>query len=295
MRNPSVSAVIFLTALFAVCGCAEKNEEILARVGEVNITLDDFNRQVENLPKHYKNIVSEQKREFLQDLIMQELFYNAALANGIENFPEVKELIKEANKKIIISRYLKENVDDKIEITETELKRYYDEHSEDFMMPERWRAVHILVDTEEESRQIKAMLEEGASFEELAKSRSIDASAKDGGDVGYFSKGQLIPEFEDACLSLEVGEMSDVVKTKLGYHIIRLMESKPPEVQEFATVKRLIKKEMEQERKKEFLREITKRLRADTEIVLNEELLEKLDTDKSGDFRESPEQTDEGI
>lgn len=282
--------VIFLlvSVTFLLNGCAKRGEKMLAKVNDKSITLREFNKRVERLPKSYQEIIKGQRRQFLEDLIDEELLYEEALKSKIDKNPETQEVIAEAKKKILISRLIKERADDKISIPERDIEKYYNEHSEDFMLPERWRASHILVDTPEEAEQIKQKINQGESFENLAKEKSKDAAAKQGGDVGYFTKGQLIPEFEQACFGLEVGEISGIVKTKFGYHIIKLTERKNPEVQNFSAVKDLIKKEMEREQKKKLLQELMANLKNSARITINEKFFEEstAPTDKEPEVSE---------
>jgi peptidyl-prolyl cis-trans isomerase C len=265
--------IVILFITFLLNGCGEKNKTVLARINGDVITLEDFNKRISRLPGYYQEIIKGQKAQFLDDIIMEDLLYKEALKSKIDRDPETKEVIAEAKKKILVSRLIKDRVDDKISAFDQDIRKYYDEHSEEFMLPERWRASHILVDTQEEAEAIKERLNQGASFEELAKEKSKDATSQQGGDVGYFSKGQLIPEFEGVCLSLEVGEISDIVKTKFGYHIIKLTDKKSPEVQEFSSVKELIKKELERDKKKQLLEALMNNLRRDVKITVNKKLI----------------------
>jgi len=257
-------------------GCGKKSENVVAKINNKVITLEEFNGKIERLPKHYQDIIKGQKKRFLDDVIAEELLYDEALRSKIDGNPETKEVIEEAKRTIIVSRLIKDKVDDKVSVPEEEIKKYYDEHSEEFMLPERWRASHILVDTLEEAKDIKAKLDQGGSFEEFVKERSKDTTAKQGGDIGYFAKGQLIPEFENASFSLELGQISDIVKTQFGYHIIKLTDRKGPEVQEFSAVKELIKKELEREQKKQILEKLMNDLRKGAKITINEKLLEDI-------------------
>jgi peptidyl-prolyl cis-trans isomerase C len=266
---------MFIIIFWGVKGCSKKPNEILARIDDKIITLEEFNKRIDRLPKHYQDIAKTQKAKFLDDIIMEELLYKEALRSKIDKDPETQEVIAEARKKILISRLIKDRVEDKVFVSEEELKKYYDEHSEEFILPERWRASHILVDTLEEAEEIKDLLSQGLPFEKLAEERSKDATSKQSGDVGYFSKGQLIPEFEQTCFKLDVGEISDIVKTQFGYHIVKLTDRKSPEVQEFSVVKELIKKELEREQKKKLLEELADNLRSNAKIIINQVLLEE--------------------
>lgn len=115
----------------------------------------------------------------------------------------------------------------KIEVTDEEIKTYYEENKDTFTEPEQVHASHILLETEEEANEILAQLNEGADFAELAKEHSKDpGSAQNGGDLGFFGRGEMVPEFEEAAFSLEVGEMSGVVESEHGYHIIKVTDKK---------------------------------------------------------------------
>lgn len=269
-----VLLVLCVFIAFPLSGCAKKGGEMLARVDDRVITLGEFNKKIEKLPAHYQEMIKGKKAEFLNDIIMEELLYNEALRSNIDKDPEVIDLISEAEKKIIVSRLVQKRVNDKISVLEEDIKKYYDEHSEDFMMPERWRASHILVSTAEEAEEVKEKLAQGVPFDEFADEISKDSASKGkGGDVGYFSKGQFIPEFEEACFALEVGETSDVIKTQFGYHVIKLTEKKSPEVQELSKVGELIKKDMEKESMKQLFEGLTNDLKSKAKITINEELL----------------------
>ena len=272
--------VLFISMALALSACGNKDRKVLARINDEVITLEEFNNDIERLPKHYQDMIVGQKKKFLDEIIKEELLYKEALKSNIDKDTETQELIAEARKKILVSSLIKSRVDNKAFLSEDDLREYYDQHSEEFMLPERWRASHIVVDTPEEAREIREKLNEGVSFEELAENRSKDATAKEGGDIGYFSKGQLIPEFQNACFELKIGQISDVVETPFGYHVIKLTDKKNPEVQEFSSVKELIRKELERTQKRELLDELITDLRNDAKITINEELIEETPEEK---------------
>jgi len=273
MTKAALTAIL-ATAALALMGCGNKGGDVLARINDKVMTLGEFNQRIERLPKHYRDIITGQKKKFLDELIKEELLHEEALKLGIGKDEETREVIEEAKRKIIISRLIKNEVDDKVSVSDEEIKSYYDGRSEEFMLPERWRASHILVDTLDEAEEIKERLNQGAAFEELARERSIDTTAKREGDVGYFSKGQLVREFEDTCFALEVGEISDIVKTKFGYHIIKLTERKSPELQEFEKVEGLIKKELSREKRQGLLDKLIKGLEDKAKVTVHEELID---------------------
>ena len=124
-----------------------------------------------------------------------------------------------------------------VETTEEELAAYFEENRDTYSTEEQVRAAHILVSTQEEAEEILAELEGGADFGELAKERSIDTgSGADGGELGWFGRGQMVSEFEDAAFALEVGQTSGIVESQYGFHIILLEEHQDAYEPELADV-----------------------------------------------------------
>ena len=126
-------------------------------------------------------------------------------------------------------------------VTGQQIERSYNDNIQQYSTPEQVRASHILLKTEgkddaavkKQAEDLLAQIKKGASFEELAKKNSQDeASAAKGGDLDFFNKGQMVPEFDKAAFSLPLGQLSDLVKTSFGYHIIKVTERKPASTQD---------------------------------------------------------------
>lgn len=275
MMKKTALLLLAVAIFVSLAGCGSKDSRVLAKVDDQVITVKEFNDKIDRLPSQYKDIISSQKRKFLDDIIMEELLYKKAINDKIDKERETQDVIKEAAKKIIIARLIEKEVEKKVSVTDDEARRYYDEHSEEFLLPERWRASHILVDTLTEANDIETKLKSGASFEELAKEYSKDPTAKIGGDIGYFSKGQLVADFEKECFVLKVGEISQPVKTQFGYHIIKLTDKKDPSVQDFEGVKELIKRELARNKKKDILAGIMADLKKKAKISINEKVADQ--------------------
>jgi peptidyl-prolyl cis-trans isomerase C len=254
-------------------GSAAGAKDVVATVGNEKITLNEVDEKIAKMPPYYQSMLKDRKKELVEDLVLEKLFYNEAKVKGLENDKEVKELLAEARKKIIISKFIKDEIENKAAITDKEVQDYYDSHKEEFSIPERWRASHILVKTEQEAKGILDELSKGKSFEELAKEKSQDVSAKKGGDLGYFAKGQMVPEFEEAVIKLEVGQTSGIVKTQFGYHVIRLTDKKPPEAQQLKDVEARIKNELLTKKRREIFDKLVADLKSRTKTTINESLL----------------------
>lgn len=248
IMNRRIRVLIFITS-FSVClaGCGSKlsgQDKILVTVGNKFITLNNFKQKLLKLPSYYQGMAEKNKKTLLDDMIVEALFLEDAVRKGIDRDKEVRDILKEAKKKIIIAKFMKTEIDDKIKISEEDMKKYYEDHKDEYKKPEMWRASHILVATEAEAKDILAALSGGKKFQELAKERSIDATAARGGDVGYFRKGQVVPEFENACFALDVGQTSGIVHTQFGYHIIKLTDKKAESQQSFEEAKPMIENDL---------------------------------------------------
>ncbi len=191
------------------------------------------------------------------EAINQKLDEYVVLVGGKENFDNylktngiTEDKFRSDIKKMETAEAYREKVMGEMKIDEKEEKKYFEDHKEEL---EQVRARHILVETEEEAKAIKAELDKGGNFEELAKEKSKDTgSAINGGDLDYFSRGKMIKEFSDVAFSLEKGKVSDIVKTDYGYHIIKLEDKKDT----FETLKDNIEDILKHEKYEEELKKL---------------------------------------
>lgn len=192
--------------------------------------------------------------EILEQNMMSEEDLDALLKEGGMTMKEIRDSDK---MQITINKLLEQEVYSKIPVNESEIKEYYDNMI---------RASHILVASEEEAKKILGELKNGADFEELAKENSIDTiSGVRGGDLGEFGKGQMVPEFEDAAFNLKVGEISGIVVTDYGYHIIKRTEKNLT----YEEIKDKIKDLLSAPKQEEAYRNYVADLRAKAKIVIN--------------------------
>ncbi|MBU3179531.1 peptidylprolyl isomerase [Clostridium estertheticum] len=199
--------------------------KVLAIVNGSKITEKDIERSLLRFPQetqdHYKT--EEGKKEFLDQMINFELIYNYALDGDMKSDADYIEQMHLIEKDILIQTGVK-NIMAGINITEEELENYYKENISMFKSEETASAKHILVDTLEQMKEIKLEITNGMSFEEAAKKYSKCPSAAQGGSLGSFTRGRMVPEFEKVAFELKVGEISEPVKTQFGYHLIQLDE-----------------------------------------------------------------------
>lgn len=282
-----IGYIVFIVLLAAmVSSCARKtgeNKVIIAKVSNGSITLDEFQAKLNKLPPYYQSIVMSDRKKYLEELILERLMYEEAVRRGIDNQREVKDLVTEAKKRIVIAKLIKDDVDTKVSVCENDLTQYYKSHKDDFKAPEMWRASHILLASETQAKEALAELAKGANFETLAGERSIDATSKRGGDVGYFRTGQVIPEFEKACQKLNPGETSDIVHTQFGYHIIRLTDKKAETILTYEEARPLVESEMKKRRRQELFGKLVIDLKNKYNVVINEAELSKVEGVKAGE------------
>ena len=256
MKRALYITAVCILSLINLTGCETKSsaqDKILVTVANKFITLKDYKDRLSKLPSYYMGITEKNKKNLLDDIIVESLFLEDAIRKGVDRDKEVKDILNEAKKKVIIAKFIKSEVDDKIKVSDDEMKKFYEENKENFKKPQMWRASHILVASEGEAKDILKELSLGKSFEDLARQKSIDATATRGGDVGYFRKGQVVPEFENTCFNLKVGQTSEIVRTQFGYHIIKLTDKKDETVESFEEARPAIENELKFKKRSEMI------------------------------------------
>ncbi|MCX8022980.1 MAG: peptidylprolyl isomerase [Syntrophorhabdaceae bacterium] len=267
-----------ISSLFVLISCSKKeNGTVVATVDGENITLQEFNRELDKIPANMKMIVATQtgKKNYLDRLIIKKLLLKEAKKEKIENDKDFQNRLAEIKEQLLIEAVLKKKIGSDTKISDGDLKKYYEANKESFKKDKEINTRHILVKTEEEAKQILSRLQKGDDFAELAKRFSIDPqAATTGGELGYHPKGTFVPEYEDVAFKLtKVGQLSGIVKSQFGYHIIRLEGIKQPTYMSFDEVKEFIKQRMIQEKQGELLEKYISDLKKEAKITIKEELL----------------------
>jgi len=279
-----------LIILFVVFGAVFSKKEVVASVEGNPITQDEL---YDVMVKQYgTNTISylidnkiveheaEKEKITISDKEIDEEMQTYIDANGGEKqFHAALEQsgVTKADIKSEIVNYLKivKLLESNINITDEEIKSYFEENKESYNEPEQVEASHILVDDESTANQVKEKLSAGEDFAELAKEYSTDTSnAENGGELGYFSKGEMAEEFEEAAFSMNKGDISEPVQTSYGFHIIKVTGKKAAKEAELKDYKDEIKQTLfDQKLQTEYSTWITeKREKLDIEnTLLNEE------------------------
>lgn len=207
-------------------------KKILAKVGDKEISNLDIDSAIQGLdPYQAQQFQTEEGRKYvLEDLINQELLYMYAKDNKIDQDEAFRKEMSEIEKNVL-KQYVINQILTSVQVTDDEKHEFYEANKASFSNPETANAKHILVDTEEKANEVLAQIKAGEiSFEDAARAHSTCPSKDQGGDLGTFGRGQMVPEFEDATFAMEVGDISEPVKTQFGYHIIKLEAKNEPSI-----------------------------------------------------------------
>ncbi len=241
------------------------------------------------------------KRALLGTLIERMLLLQAAKAHNVQVTPEevdrrvlrlssdypaekfeemlaqsqtsLTELKRKTANLIAIEKLFEEHVYPRVAVTEEEIRRYFDAHADELQEPEQVRAAQIVVKGLDEARRIQSQLRSGRKFSDLARRYSLSADAKVGGDLGFFARGVMPPQFDEVVFKLGVGQVSEVVETDYGFHLFKVLEKKPARKRELAEVRSEVEKRIVKEKRTKAEEEYLRSLEGKADIRVNEQTL----------------------
>lgn len=246
------SAAAFLT--LSAGGLMAADGDVLARVNgkditktEVDLALDVFSEQLQQVPE------GARRSMVVDALIDMHVMADAATAAGLKSAQKFKDRMSFLEAQALRNTYIEEKV--QTSVTDEELKARYEKDLAGYTAPEEVHARHILVKTEDEANQVLKDLAAGGDFAAIAKEKSQDPGSKDnGGDLGFFTKGQMVPEFETEAFTLAPGKVSEKpVKTQFGFHVIKVEEKRSQPVPTFEEVKDQVTQVVQREKFQEVL------------------------------------------
>lgn len=273
--------LILAVSAFLIIGCSKGSNTVkdgasLAKVGDASITQEDYMRELKSLPEWARGKFKSDsdKEEFLDSIIEKEILYAEAKKNKLDKEKDYIAKLKEFEKMNLITTLLEKEIRDKVKVEDTEVHSFYENNMDKFKKDAGIRASHILVDSENTGITILAELKAGKDFAKLAAQYSTDeGNAKSGGDLGFFGRGRMVPEFEDAAFKLNVGEVSGLVKTQFGYHIIKVIEKKEGTPLDFEEAKENIKRQMLAEKQRNAYQSFIDGLKSSSKVTKNTEAL----------------------
>jgi len=266
-------------------GIYAEEDVMVAKIGDKKIMMSDLKRMISYYDPEKQKILEQQpqfKATILQRFVQGMVIAKIARDNGFDKRPDIKEQIELMTNDLLASQYLMKEVVGKINVTEEDMSIYYKAHLDEFKTPEMVRARHILVkvnrDAKEEDRKkarerigdILKRVRAGEDFARLASEYSDDPGSKDkGGDLGFFPKGRMVPDFEKAAFSLKPGEVSDIIETPFGLHIIKVEDRKESILEPFEKVRDKVRERVFAEFRKARVDEFVEKAMKDAGVELN--------------------------
>ncbi|HEY4485340.1 MAG TPA: peptidyl-prolyl cis-trans isomerase [Nitrospiria bacterium] len=299
----ALTAILFLPA-----GCGNRAPEpapIVAMVGSGGITLNELRTvfleaEGEGPMDENDEAVKELKRNLLNQLIEQRLFLSEAarlkltvtddeIKQAFERIredytpKEFEEMLKtrqitqedwkeRLRREMLAQKVITKSIPETITIPDTEIQAYYREHRKEFVRPEEIRARQLVVGSPEKARDLLDQLQKGADFAKLAEAHSLSPDKEQGGDLGFFHKGEMPEEF-DLVFTLGINQISPIVKTAYGYHIFQTTERRPFKAMSSTEAAERIRAQLTQERREALFTAWVSQLKEKTRITINDQVL----------------------
>ncbi|MCB9476849.1 MAG: peptidylprolyl isomerase [Deltaproteobacteria bacterium] len=271
-------------------GSAKKSGTTLAKVGDETITLEDFQSKLDKIPPFYRKRVATKKgkMEYLDRLVQEELYYQEALSKGYADDPEIQDQLNQIKKSILAGRVKKEMMENRPEISADEVKKYYEEHKEEYETPEKVEVRHILLrvrkgDADDKAAEVEAKAKSISNdiksgkitFEKAAEEYSEDrGSSKKGGKLPPIRKGLKSGEFDAVAFAMtKEGEVSEPFKDRRGWNIVQFISKEAAAPKPFETVEKQIERKLQQEAQRASIDGFTDNLRKRFPVTVKEDLL----------------------
>jgi peptidyl-prolyl cis-trans isomerase C len=285
-------AVAVAALLAGVPASAQDANPVLAKVNGQEIRQSDLTIAEEELgPSLAQMDPATKKDNILSFLIDMKIVAKAAEDKKIADRDDFKAKLAFARNRLLMDNLL--SVEGKAATTDDNMKKVYEDAAKQITGEQEVHARHILVETEDEAKKVEDDLKKGADFAELAKKTSKDPGAADGGDLGFFTKDQMVPEFSKVAFELEPGKISDPVKSQFGWHVIKVEEKRNRQAPAFEQVKPQIEQYVVRKAQADYvtkLRDSAKVERLDQAAATPDAKLDapKTDAPKAGDSKMAP-------
>src|SRR5581483_1311520 len=277
--SPSPGASVAATPKQASAGAA--SGKVAARHGSETLTADELAEELKRLPDRSRRMMNAEARaRFVDNYVVNALLYEEGERRGFAQDPEIVRQVDDLRRRLVVQKVVRD-LQNVPPVTDEEIKAYYDANPDKFSTT-TIRARHILVKDEAKAKDLLAQVKADPSkFADVAQANSVDAaSARKGGDLGFFGHGRMVPEFETAAFALQAGEISDVVKTPYGYHIIKVEEVRAGTQKPFEQVKEQIRATLRgqalQTRTRDYYDDLKKRANVTVDQTVIEEVATQL-------------------
>ncbi len=240
-----ISTLSYLLLLVPLASEAEATDSV-AIVNDTTITQQDYDVYAKARAEQTRTNVTPDSQMLIEELIDRELLRQAALTQKLDQTPEFQKKLKQMQDNLLMAMVMQDYLD-KHSIDDAKLKEEYDQQIAKMKMPSEYKARHILVETEQQAKDIIEELKAGKPFTELAKNQSTDTdSANQGGDLGWITQRSVVPEFGEALKKLAKGQYTSApVKSQFGWHVIQLDDIRAVPLPPFESVKEKIRSSLQ--------------------------------------------------
>ncbi len=304
----------FAVLCLLVAGCSQQptlkqDPAVIATVNGEVIAKSDFELELgreaqamEGVASHTPEQIEPYKQALLATVIERLVLLQAARTNQLTVTPEEvdrrmlalaseypagtfdevlsqthttrSDLMRKTRDQLLIEKLFQDQVFSRVAVTEDQIRRWFDEHTDDYAEPEQVHALQMVVKGLDEAKKIQQLLSSGKKFQDLARRYSLSPDAKAGGDLGLFKRGEMPPVFDETVFKLSPGQVSEVVSTDYGFHLFKLLEKKPARKRELAEVRSIIEQKLVAQLRTDRQRDYVASLRAKADVKINDSALQ---------------------
>lgn len=282
LRSICLSGCILLGLLFVCLPGAHAqqtqtipDDQVLAKIGSKTVTEGDLKQMANAVPEKFRYYYQtpEGRKQTLDYIVNIYALAAEAEKEGLDKSPDAQKLLVFTRNDLLARLMLDKMTKSVPAPTEADAKKYFEQNKAEFSTPESIRLHHVLVENEKEAKDVLARLKKGEKFADIASQVSICPSKAKGGDLDWMSKGSLVPEIEEVAFKMKKGQIEGPVKSKFGYHILYLEDSKPAEEASFDQVKDYILEQIKYQKQQEQYEKVADSLRKkmNVQILLPED------------------------
>ena len=244
------------------------DNKVLVTIAGREITERDLEAIISRYPQDKRAYFDSEmgRKQLLEQLVSFELMNKLGTEMELDKTEEYKSALEQMERDLLTQMTINKVLSD-VTVTDADAETFYNEHAEEFKTPETVSSKHILVDSEEKANEILAQIKAGdVTFEDAARANSTCPSKDQGGDLGTFGRGQMVPEFEEAVFNMNNGEVSGPVKTQFGYHLIKVDTKNEAKAASFDEVKNKIVQQLIQKNQEKKYMDVMKELENKYEV-----------------------------
>ena len=277
MKGIKIFILLFTFAF--IFACSQSKDDVIIKAGSSKLTKQDLQEDLKSFPPQTKAFLSspEGLNRLKDELIKREVLYEEAKKKGLAKSEDFKKRMEEFKKITLINMLLEQELKAvQQDVTEKEAREYYDKHKDEFIKPTERRLSQIVVKNEDEAKKVYEKIDKGEEFEKIAKELSTDEKTKaSGGDLGFFKKGQLNQQIENAVSSLRKGQVSMPLTYKGELYIFKVTDVKGTPV-EFDQIKSQLIEQLKAKKQQDWFDSYIEELKKKHKVEVNEKTLQEI-------------------